>query len=158
LLEDRNDGGDDDLDDDEVFALRGMPDDEDDSEGDAGEDEDEDEDGMDVDEQPAQETRKAGKKKSKKALDLEEEEESEEERWGKGRAAYYASNAADIDSDDEEANMLEEQEAIRLQTKVREGMTDDDFGLGDLKDLPSKQTAVSVPAFLGSVHISDFHS
>ncbi|KAI0923237.1 hypothetical protein AcV5_007441 [Taiwanofungus camphoratus] len=59
------------------------------------------------------------------------ESESEEEGWGKAKSAYYSSNAPQLESDDEEANELEEQEARRLQTRARDAMADDDFGLGD---------------------------
>ena len=59
-------------------------------------------------------------------------EEEEEESWGAKKSAYYASNAREIESDDEEANELEEQEAKRLQAKMRDAMADDDFGLEDV--------------------------
>ena len=60
--------------------------------------------------------------------------EEEEEGWGTKKSAYYASNAGEIESDDEEAHELEEQEARRLQTKARDAMADDDFGLGDVEE------------------------
>lgn len=62
------------------------------------------------------------------------EEESEEDTWGKNKSAYYSSNAAELNSDDDEANELELQEAMRLQQKGRDGMAEDDFGLGDRLD------------------------
>jgi U3 small nucleolar RNA-associated protein 3 len=66
-------------------------------------------------------------------LDDEEVQESqEEESWGRKKSAYYSSNAAELDSEDEEANELEEQEAKRIQTKARDAMLDDDFGLADI--------------------------
>jgi len=37
--------------------------------------------------------------------------------------------------DEEEANDMEEQEAKRLQAKMRDGMSDGDFGLDDVMDL-----------------------
>ncbi|KAG5648291.1 hypothetical protein DXG03_004863 [Asterophora parasitica] len=126
----------DDGDDDEVFALKGLEDDEDeDEDGDVDMDEDEDED--EAEELP--ERQKKGKdkskkkKKKKKGADSSEEEESEEEEetWGRSKAAWYSSNAAQLESDDEEGNELEEQEAIRLQSKQRQDMTDADFGLDD---------------------------
>jgi len=58
-------------------------------------------------------------------------EESEEESWGRKASAYYSSNAAQIESDDDEALELEENEAIRLQAKALDGMDDNDFGLND---------------------------
>lgn len=83
----------------------------------------------------------ATKKKSKRSRKIKEnavespeegeEEGEEEEGWGRGRAAYYSSNADQLESDDEEGNELEEQEAIRLQAAIRKEMTDDDFGLND---------------------------
>lgn len=70
-----------------------------------------------------------------KAPASDEEQQSsgtEDESWGQGRAAYYSSNANQIESDDDEANELEQQEAMRLQVKIRQELTDEDFGLGDL--------------------------
>ena len=46
--------------------------------------------------------------------------------------AYYASNAERIESDDGGANEVKEQEAKRLQAKMRDAMADDDFGLEDV--------------------------
>ncbi|KAJ7254352.1 Sas10 C-terminal domain-containing protein [Mycena haematopus] len=131
LLEGNEIGGDDDGDDDEVFGLD-LSDEEE-----LGDDENEDED------VPAANLKsKSSKSKSKKAKaqakakgkgssSEEEDEEDEDEAWGRGRSAYYSSNAAQLDSDDEEGNELEEQEAKRLQTKSRDAMDDDDFGLDD---------------------------
>ena len=65
-------------------------------------------------------------------FDDEDDESEEEEGWGTKKSAYYASNAEQLESDDEEANELEEQEAKRLQSKARDAMADDDFGLGDV--------------------------
>lgn len=80
-------------------------------------------------------------KSKKKSAESEEsgESESEEETWGRGKGAYYASNAEQLESDDEEGNELEEQEAKRLQAKAREGMSDKDFGLDDLLELEGIQ-------------------
>ncbi|KAG9315918.1 hypothetical protein JVU11DRAFT_3569 [Chiua virens] len=142
LLNDVNEE-DEDGDEEEVFALRGLSDD---SDGEAESpydvaDDVQESDGMHVDadtdsdlepipskskpSKPARDT-KSSSKKDKDAS------ESEEETWGRSKGAYYSSNAAQLDSDDEEANELEEQEALRLQAKAREGMCDDDFGLGDV--------------------------
>ncbi|KAG6376953.1 hypothetical protein JVT61DRAFT_987 [Boletus reticuloceps] len=142
--------------DEEVFALRGISSDEDSEGGDeAGYLDDElDGDGMlldsdaDADSGSELTTSKSKHKRAKAARDTnthtkpsssknhtsdseEEEEEEEEETWGYSKGAYYSSNAAQIDSEDEEGNELEEQEALRLQAKAREGMCDEDFGLGD---------------------------
>ena len=132
-------GYDDDGDDDEVFALKGINDD-DSEEGENFYDEDDEI----LDDEPEIEKEAPGtKKKSKHSRKVkgktaespepeeEEEKEEEEEGWGRGRAAYYSSNAVELGSDDEEGNELEEQEAKRLQTAARKEMTDDDFGLND---------------------------
>lgn len=115
-----------------------MPEDSDEDEGGEGGDDDDDEDAeMDDGLQPV-----AGPSKSKKSKTGKKgkvsppwsevsDSESEEEGWGKKKSEYYASNAGQFDSEDEEANELEEQEAKRLQAKAREALTEDDFGLGD---------------------------
>ncbi|KIY44828.1 hypothetical protein FISHEDRAFT_67354 [Fistulina hepatica ATCC 64428] len=128
-------------DEDEVFGLKGLREDDDDIEDDGEEDAYMDVDDIDeADELPAKPKKskheKSEKKKKKQAETSEESEsESEEETWGSGKNAYYATNAAALDSDDEERNALEEQEAKRLQGKNREGMTEDDFGLGDAEEV-----------------------
>ncbi|KAJ6508927.1 Sas10 C-terminal domain-containing protein [Mycena sanguinolenta] len=129
LLEGDGPGGDDDGDDDEVFGL-------DLSDQEEPSDEENDEDVQHQDVPAANSKSKSSKSKSKskkaKAKDSSSEEESDEdETWGRGRSAYYSSNAAQLDSDDEEGNELEEQEAKRLQTKSRDAMGDGDFGLDD---------------------------
>jgi U3 small nucleolar RNA-associated protein 3 len=68
------------------------------------------------------------------------ESEEEEESWGRKKSAYYSSNAAELDSEDEEANELEEQEARRIQTKARDAMQDDDFGLADIDQGDTEDT------------------
>ncbi|KAI6044821.1 hypothetical protein EDC04DRAFT_2865708 [Pisolithus marmoratus] len=115
-LDEGSDGDDDDFGEDEVFALHGISDDDED-------DADDLEDGSDVD---MEDEKKAKKDASPPPV------EEEEETWGRGKRAYYSSNAAEISSDDEEAQEMEEQEARRLQTKAREGLTDEDFGLGEV--------------------------
>ncbi|KIK69636.1 hypothetical protein GYMLUDRAFT_236138 [Collybiopsis luxurians FD-317 M1] len=132
LLEGDGDEQDEDLDDEEVFALQGMSD-EDDEEEEQEEAEDEFENDVEA-KQAKPKSRKepnSKKKKAEKKQEEEEEEEEEEESWGRGKAAYYSSNAAQIDSDDEEALQLEEEEARRLQAKSRDDMNDEDFGLED---------------------------
>ncbi|KAK1231202.1 something about silencing protein 10 [Marasmius sp. AFHP31] len=142
---------DEDMDDDEVFALKGMPDDDDEEDEDdqeAEEDYDEDED-VDMDEDtPA---RKSTDKKKSKKVSEESEESEEEEAWGKGKAAYYESNDAQLDSDDEEALALELEEAKRLQKKSREDMTDRDFGLEDIIDLSTTEDDVFKEPVNGSI-------
>lgn len=139
----------------EVFALKGIPVDSD-SDDDGNEDaEVDDEDGQDEeDDAPKRPSAKKSSKaktspKSKAqpgfASDEEEEgnEEEEDESWGRSKAAYYSSNAAELDSEDEEAHELEEQEAKRLQAKAREHMTDADFGLGDIVEETDAMDEVS---------------
>lgn len=136
LLEgDDGDHFDGDEDDDEVFALKGL---ESDSDNDEQHYEDEEEMEQQEEEVIPEKMKKASKskKRSKAAEESNKsEEEEEEESWGKGRGAYYASNAYELESDDEEGNELEEQEAKRLQKKMREEMKDDDFGLDDNPEL-----------------------
>jgi hypothetical protein len=129
--------------DEEVFALQGV------SDSDSGLDDedakypyDEGSDGMQVDSdadeptptrKPTKTARDTKKSKSSSKKHTSDSESSEEEEtWGHSKGAYYSSNAAQLDSEDEEANELEEQEALRLQAKAREGMCDEDFGLGDV--------------------------
>ncbi|KIK07982.1 hypothetical protein K443DRAFT_672868 [Laccaria amethystina LaAM-08-1] len=141
------DGGDtagyDDGDDDEVFALKGMPNDSDEDEDEFGLQE-EDEDMVEDSAVPLKKEKKKDikKKKGKAAIvsssSEEERESDEEETWGRGKAAYYSSNADQLESDDEEGNELEEQEAKRLQAKMREGMGDADFGLNDAVEMEGK--------------------
>ena len=136
---DRGNRGEDDEDDEEVFALKGLDDDSD------GDEEYNHSDGDDAGDEetlennvPASKTKKSTKSKKGKGKAVEDkssDEEEEEEGWGRGRAAYYASNADQLESDDEEGNELEEQEAKRLQSKMREEMKDDDFGLNDNPEL-----------------------
>ncbi|KAF7365311.1 hypothetical protein MVEN_00403100 [Mycena venus] len=95
-----------------------------------------DEDAEDDDEEAPVAKPKSSKAKSKKAkakakASSSEDDSDEDEAWGRGRSAYYSSNAAQLDSDDEEGNELEEQEAKRLQAKSRDAMGDTDFGLDD---------------------------
>ncbi|KAG7088541.1 hypothetical protein E1B28_012523 [Marasmius oreades] len=137
ILLDGENNEDENVDEDEVFTLKGMPDHDDD-----GDSEDEagigDED-MDVDLPTPRKSSGRKKQKTKASEESEEEEEEEEEIWGKGKAAYYASNDAQIESDDEETIALELQEAKRLQIKSRENMTDTDFGLEDVLDLENTE-------------------
>ncbi|KAJ6512182.1 Sas10 C-terminal domain-containing protein [Mycena vitilis] len=132
LLEGNEIGGDDDGDDDEVFGL-----DLDDDDDEVEDDEDAEDDG-DIPVAKSKKSSKSKKTKSKAKPKASDDEESEDdEAWGRGRSAYYSSNAAQLDSDDEEGNELEEQEAKRLQAKSRDAMGDNDFGLDDVvEDIP----------------------
>lgn len=138
----------------EVFALKGIPadsdsDDEDeDAEMDNEEDLDEEDDALDLPSpKKSSKSKTAPKSKSQPGFasdeDEEGDEEEEDESWGRSKAAYYSSNAAELDSEDEEAHELEEQEAKRLQAKARENMTDADFGLGDIVEDPDAMDEVS---------------
>lgn len=127
LLDEDGDVEDEDGDEDEVFALEGVSDE--DSEEAEG---DEDEDGLahaedDDDDEDAVVTRRKTKLRKASSPDTGSEDES----WGRSKSAYYSSNAAQIDSGDEEANELEEQEARKLQLKARDAIDEGDFGLGE---------------------------
>jgi U3 small nucleolar RNA-associated protein 3 len=143
LLEGDESGGEDDGDGDEVFGLQGLP--AEDSDDDDDLDQGEDQEDVDMEEQPTPKS-KSKKSKGKKSTMKESSEspgsESDEETWGRNKSAYYSSNAAQLESDDEEANELEEQEAKRLQAKARDAMGEDDFGLGDPHEIIGGQTDV----------------
>jgi U3 small nucleolar RNA-associated protein 3 len=122
LLEGEQGGEDEDMDDDEVFALEGLAEDADGDE----DDDDDDDDAMEA--APAPSARPSRKSKAAKARaaradsssEREDADEDEDEGWGTKKAAYYASNA------------MEEDEARRLQSKARSALTDDAFGLADV--------------------------
>ncbi|KAK2465217.1 hypothetical protein APHAL10511_002571 [Amanita phalloides] len=122
-------------DDEEVFALKGL---EGGSEEELEEDDEDDGEAHDIEspksKRPKSKDKKQVSKKRRRESSSSEEEEEEEESWGRNASAYYASNAAHIDSDDEEALQLEENEAMRLQAKARDGMDENDFGLNDPYD------------------------
>ncbi|KAM6494194.1 Sas10 C-terminal domain containing protein [Amanita muscaria] len=128
--------------DDEVFALKGLDQDEDEDE-----DEQDYEDEVDEAETPKAKTSKSKTKnkktkKTKRSASSSEEsqEEEEDESWGRKASTYYSSNAAQIESDDEEALELEENEALRLQAKTRDGMEENDFGLNDSREENAMET------------------
>jgi U3 small nucleolar RNA-associated protein 3 len=128
--------GSDDGDEDEVFGLKGLSDSDegDEAGGVAGGDLDMEDEASEEEPPPAPKSKPKSKrlKKTEEPPSSEEgDSSSEEETWGRTKAAYYASNADRLDSDDEEANQLQEQEAMRLQAKAREEMVEDDFGFGD---------------------------
>ncbi|GJJ13336.1 hypothetical protein Clacol_007588 [Clathrus columnatus] len=67
--------------------------------------------------------------------------ESEEETWGRKKSAYYASNADALnqkqgDEDEEEINEMEEQEARKIQTRMKNLLFEEDYGLADVHDRP----------------------
>ena len=130
-----------------MFALKGIPSSEsDEDEEDAHEEENYDE------EKPNStvHVRKGSKANAKPPPESDEEEEEgseEEESWGRKKSSYYSSNAAELDSEDEEANELEEQEARRIQVKARDAMLDDDFGLADIDQSDGEETGEYVPPF-----------
>ncbi|EJT98698.1 hypothetical protein DACRYDRAFT_110601 [Dacryopinax primogenitus] len=149
LLE--NDRVDEDTEDEEVFALKGISDCED--EGDLEEEEaEEDQD----EELAAPPPRKSAKSKSNAkstvqdaglSSESEDEDESEEETWGTKKSAYYTVPGEDEETEDEEARALETAEAKRLQRKAREGLEEDDFGLGGVEDeLEEVDAAMEEPA------------
>ncbi|OJT08075.1 Something about silencing protein 10 [Trametes pubescens] len=146
LLEGNEDGGSEDGDEDEVFALKGVDSDgsADEDSGGAAEDDEDDIDDVHYAAAAAAQKEKEKKAKAKKAKGKKGKQDAppsseesasdseEDEGWGTQKAAYYSSNAQEIDSEDEETNELEEAEARRLQGKARDAMADDDFGLGDV--------------------------
>jgi U3 small nucleolar RNA-associated protein 3 len=149
LLEGEELGGDDDGDEDEVFALKGIPS----SESDEDEEDVDEEGEYDEDQpQPTVHVSKGSKAKAKPPPESDDEEEQgseEEESWGRKKSAYYSSNAAELDSEDEEANEMEEQEAMRIQVKARDSMLEDDFGLADDVDQgDAEETEECVPRVL----------
>ncbi|KAI0084824.1 Sas10 C-terminal domain-containing protein [Irpex rosettiformis] len=137
LLDGEGAQSDDEGEEEEVFALKGIPDNSEDEESDEEEGNEEDED---YEKLPSSKVTKSKQSKSKQQADSPplsdegSESEEEEEGWGGKKSAYYSSNAAELDSEDEEANEMEEQEAKRLQAKLRESMADEDFGLGDIAE------------------------
>lgn len=141
LLNGEDPADDDEGDEDEVFALNGIPE----STSSEEEEEEEEEQGQEQADEPSAITNGKKKKlKKKKEAPVSSEDghtdrSDEEETWGKTKSAYYSTNAAHFDSEDEEANELEEQEAKRLQTKARDILTDDDFGLGDHVEMTIQQ-------------------
>ncbi len=114
----------------EVFALKGLEREFETEQEDDQEEQEPDEEVL-QEQPPTSRKRKKSKKTTEKQKPTSDEDEEEEETWGRGKAAYYASNADQFDSDDEEANELEEQEAIRLQRKIHQELQDEDFGLND---------------------------
>jgi len=140
LLEGEESGDEGDGDEDEVFGLKGLSDEDSD-------DQVEDQGDSDMEEEPPKIKSKISKGKKLTLKDSSEssDSESEEETWGRNKSAYYSSNAAQLESDDEEANELEEQEAKRLQAKARDIMDEDDFGLDDtLEDMVGQAAVKSV--------------
>ncbi|KAH7101617.1 Sas10 C-terminal domain-containing protein [Auriculariales sp. MPI-PUGE-AT-0066] len=141
----------------EVFALDGVnSDDSDDDERD-GIAADEDEGGEDhlapaskdkkSKSKPKSTKDKAKKSKSKPKDSDEESEEDADASWGTKKSAYYAGGDDEPDSD-AEAEELHAAEARRVQMKARAGLTDDDFGLHDLRldDVPASAESGAEPA------------
>ncbi len=160
LLEGEDVGADDDEDEEEVFALKGIQ--SSDSDEDA-EDIYEEEGQVDEEEnqlRPEVRARRKGKAKARPPPDSEEEGEEEEgeESWGHKKSAYYSSNAAELDSEDEEANELEEQEARRLQVKARDAMADDDFGLADIAREDAEEAEEYVSLFVGLSLVTEMYA
>ena len=78
------------------------------------------------------------------SADDRENENEQEESWGQKKSVYYSTNAAQIDSDDEEAQKLEEAEVLRLQAQARDVLDEADFGLFDAPSLPKDALEESV--------------
>lgn len=157
LLEGEDIGADDDEGEEEVFGLKGIQSSDSDEDADDMNEEESQDDEEENQQRPKVRASRKGKAKVKPPPESEveeegEEEEEEEESWGRKKSAYYSSNAAELDSEDEEANELEEQEARRLQVKTRDVMADDDFGLADVarEDAEEVEEYVSLCWFVSS--------
>jgi U3 small nucleolar RNA-associated protein 3 len=74
----------------------------------------------------------------------DDRENGQEESWGRKKSIYYSTNAAQIDSDDEEAQKLEEAEVLRLQAQARDALDEADFGLFDAPALSQDTLEVLV--------------
>lgn len=158
LLDGEDVYSDDEGDEEEVFALKGLSEDSDEEEEREGSAEHDDEDNAEGERSKSQSSKatkskppKGKPKKNAPSSDEESQSEEEEEGWGRKKSAYYASNADELESGDEEANEMEEQEARRLQAKAREVMTDEDFGLGDLLETgtaENERCALSHPTLI----------
>lgn len=141
--------------DNEVFALPDVQDSDQPNEGDE----------VNVEETPVSVLPSRGKlkkKASKKTVPAEptgntsaddretENENEQEESWGQKKSVYYSTNAAQIDSDDEEAQKLEEAEVLRLQAQARDTLDEADFGLLDTPSLPKDALEESVMQYIQS--------
>lgn len=67
------------------------------------------------------------------------ESESEEETWGHKKSAYYASNSEFLsrnqgEENEDELNEMEEQEARKIQARMKNLLLEDDYGLNDIQD------------------------
>lgn len=67
------------------------------------------------------------------------ESESEEETWGRKKSAYYASNSEFLsrnqgEENEDELNEMEEQEARKIQARMKNLLLEEDYGLGDIQD------------------------
>ncbi|KAH7913413.1 Sas10 C-terminal domain-containing protein [Hygrophoropsis aurantiaca] len=135
LLEGEGPHDDEDGDEDEVFGLQGLSSSEDSELDDIEEDIGTREEALIQKKSKTSKVKSRTKGKKDASPSPEHDSEEDEETWGASKAAYYSSNAIQLESDDEEANELEEQEALRLQAKARDAMSDDDFGLaGGIED------------------------
>jgi len=111
-------------------------------------------DDEDLPQLPSQESTKKKEKakrkkgKGKEMPDSDKEGSEEDEGWGRGKAAYYATNDDQLASDDEEGHELEEKEAIRLQAKALSGLKDEDFGLNDSVKVAFPEAEEYVDSFL----------
>eukprot|EP00897_Mesotaenium_endlicherianum_P005543 jgi/Mesen1/5016/ME000025S04418 len=133
-MDDDDEGSDDDLEqDEEVFGVQGA--DEDSS------DEDEDDDELDEEHLTGLAAKMAKqakimRQKAGGAREEDEEEEDEEEGedgkgpgWGKKKKAYYSADNLDyeLQSDDEDAPLEEEKEALRLQRSMAAALRPEDY-------------------------------
>lgn len=135
LLEGDEEGHDSDGDEEEVFALEGLSESEDTDEDLEYEDGDNNSDNAD-DVEPDKSLPKGTYSKKELVTSARDSDDgstdNEDESWGKKKSAYYSSNIDQLESDDDEANDMEEEEARRIQAKLRSTLSEADFGLGDL--------------------------
>ncbi|KAJ3177527.1 hypothetical protein HK101_010213 [Irineochytrium annulatum] len=140
--------------DDEVLALEGVDDDDDDEEEEEDEDEDEDAVGRDkdidaLDDEDDQELERVTRNLVGAPVGSDDEEEvgfakkrgTEEDydgAWGRSRRQFYDN---DDDGQDEMAAKEEEAEALRLQRKRVEAMTEADFLDDDFEDSLANRVA-----------------
>lgn len=67
------------------------------------------------------------------------------DHWGSKQSNYYSTNAALLSSDDEEANEMEEKEVLRLQSKTRADLGEEDYGTFGVGNLEADENSESDP-------------
>lgn len=64
---------------------------------------------------------------------------TEEETWGRKTSAYYASNNEELsrkkgEDDEDELNEMEEEEARKIQSRLKNLLLEEDYGLDDVRN------------------------